>query len=136
MPHRPSPKPPSSSPSPSRPQESQIEVLYNTAVQSFVRRDHVKTQATLARLLESLKKKRIGPCRIWYELDGVQSGDENSEAIANDDWIVKTLKLLISSTASLYTDPPNNTQALPELLVCMLPLSPRKKFYHISNTAV
>ncbi|OXG40378.1 hypothetical protein J010_00074 [Cryptococcus neoformans] len=127
MPHRPSPKPPSSSPSPSRPQESQIEVLYNTAVQSFVRRDHVKTQATLARLLESLKKKRIGPCRIWYELDGVQSGDENSEAIANDDWIVKTLKLLISSTASLYTDPPNNTQALPELLVCMLPPKPPKE---------
>lgn len=121
MPHRPSPKPPSSSPSPSRPQESQIEVLYNTAVQSFVRRDHVKTQATLARLLESLKKKRIGPYRTWYKLDGAKPDNENSEAAANDDWMVKTLKLLISSTASLYADPPNNTTALPELLVSMLP---------------
>ncbi|UOH79093.1 hypothetical protein LQV05_000083 [Cryptococcus neoformans] len=137
MPHRPSPKPPSSSPSPSRPQESQIEVLYNTAVQSFVRRDHVKTQATLARLLESLKNKRIGPSRIWYELGGVQSGDENSEAIANDDWIVKTLKLLISSTASLYTDPPNNTQALPELLVCMLPpKSPKEILSYLQHRCV
>ncbi|KAE8537709.1 hypothetical protein D1P53_005765 [Cryptococcus gattii VGV] len=127
MPHRPTPKPPSPSPSPSRPQESQTEVLYNTAVQSFVRRDHVKTQATLARLLESLKKKRTGPCRIWYELDGARSGDDNSEAAANDDWMVKTLKLLISSTASLYTDPPNSTQALPELLVSMLPPKPPKE---------
>lgn len=121
MPHRPSPKPPSSLPSPSRPQESQIEVLYNTAVQSFVRRDHVKTQATLARLLESLKKKRIGPYRTWYKLDGAKPDNENSEAAANDDWMVKTLKLLISSTASLYADPPNNTTALPEILVSMLP---------------
>lgn len=137
MPHRPTPKPPSPSPSPSRPQESQTEVLYNTAVQSFVRRDHVKTQATLARLLESLKKKRTGPCRLWYELDGARSGDDNSEAAANDDWMVKTLKLLISSTVSLYTDPPNSTQALPELLVSMLPpKSPKETLSYLQHRCV
>ncbi|RXK38923.1 hypothetical protein M231_03768 [Tremella mesenterica] len=46
-----------------RQSDPSIEVLYNTAVQSFVRRDHSKTQATLSRLLSILPP----PKRVWCD---------------------------------------------------------------------
>ncbi|ODO08899.1 hypothetical protein L198_00638 [Cryptococcus wingfieldii CBS 7118] len=111
----------SPSPSPSRPRESPIEVLYNTAVQSFVRRDHLKTQASLSRLLELLRAKRQGPRQVWYQLDQEDEDDEWEEKVANDEWMIKTLKLVISSTVNLYNDPPRKTQSLPQVLVTLLP---------------
>ncbi|WWC61583.1 uncharacterized protein I303_104167 [Kwoniella dejecticola CBS 10117] len=94
--------------SPSRPPESQIEVLYNTAVQSFVRRDHVKTQAVLSRLLAHLKTKRstLRPAAVWYDLD-VEMRDGSDEAEAIEEWMINTVKLSISSLTSLYTEPPS-----------------------------
>ncbi|WVQ77170.1 hypothetical protein IAR50_006853 [Cryptococcus sp. DSM 104548] len=113
--------PPRASPSPSRPQETPIEVLYNTAVQSFVRRDHLKTQASLSRLLELLRAKRPGPHNVWFLLGEEDTQDGWEERIANDEWMIKTLKLVISSTVNLYNDPPRKTQSLPQVLVTLLP---------------
>ncbi|KAK8864165.1 hypothetical protein IAR55_001411 [Kwoniella newhampshirensis] len=121
------PSPPSSS-SPSRPPETQIEVLYNTSVQSFVRRDHVKTQSTLKRLLDLLRAKRVAPKRQWYDLERTGHGDGESDTdidmgvtTSDEDWLIKTLKLLISSSASLYTDPPAKVSGLPAELISLLP---------------
>ncbi|WVQ82277.1 hypothetical protein IAT38_004405 [Cryptococcus sp. DSM 104549] len=139
MSHRSTRQKPSPSPSPSRPPETQVEVLYNTAVQSFVRRDHVKTQATLSRLLDLLGKKRGSPSRVWYELDTHREpkGDDTGIDSTNDDWMVKTLKLLISSTASLFTDPPHKTSALPATLIPLLPpASPKDILSHLQARCV
>ncbi|WVF71759.1 hypothetical protein IAT40_006567 [Kwoniella sp. CBS 6097] len=99
--------------------ETQLEVLYNTAVQSFVRRDHLKTQATLSRLLNTLGRNQGGPSNqrsYWYELEEGEAGgiigeDDNGHGRvreSREEWLIKSLKLLISSTISLYTDPPSN----------------------------
>ncbi|WRT66063.1 uncharacterized protein IL334_003015 [Kwoniella shivajii] len=105
--------------SPSRPPESQIEVLYNTAVQSFVRRDHVKTQAILSRLLDLLRQKAGGQRTLWYELDTIHEIANDQDGY--DDWTIKTLKLSISSFASLYTDPPPTLSTLPDVISNLLP---------------
>ena len=103
--------------SPSRPpSESPIEVAYNTAVQSFVRRDHLRTHgaiSTLLKLLETDVPKLDGS--KWYELkEGENEGYE---------WRIKVLKLVISAYASLYSDPSNNTSDLPEDIKGILPPS-------------
>ena len=103
-----------SSVSPPRPPESPTEVLYNTAVQSFVRRDHLKTHATLSRLLSSLKaQSRKQPRKRWHDLSpSAGSTDQTSAQLSEttegdvEEWLIKTFKLYISSQASLYTDPP------------------------------
>lgn len=100
--------------SPSRPPESPTEVLYNTAVQSFVRRDHVKTHSTLSRLLSNLRTElRLHPRRRWYDLsapttDGSASGSSGGSVEEVEEWLIKTFKLFISAHASLYTDPPGS----------------------------
>lgn len=108
----------SSTSPPSRPPESDIEVLYNTAVQSFVRRDHGKTQASLSRLLkycESLKASK----RRWHDLEGEDSSEEEE----GNEWRIKILKLVISADASLYSDPPANVGTIPPELAQLLPAS-------------
>ncbi|WWC70476.1 uncharacterized protein I206_104427 [Kwoniella pini CBS 10737] len=94
--------------SPLRPPESQIDVLYNTAVQSFVRRDHIKTQAVLSRLLSHLKTKRstLPPSAVWYSPE-FDIGSDTEEAEALDEWVIKAVKLSISSLTSLYIEPPS-----------------------------
>ena len=135
MPHRTVPYPPSASStsphklhsdlSPSRPVVSQLEVLYNTAVQSFVRRDHVRVQATLSRLLALLEKQKKVIQRPWYEVSGPSNGHLNGvEERRDEEWIIKTLKLVISSHTNLYSDPPDDSSALPEDMKKLLPPSP------------
>ncbi|WVW83590.1 hypothetical protein I302_105611 [Kwoniella bestiolae CBS 10118] len=124
-----------------RPPESQIEVLYNTAVQSFVRRDHVKTQAVLSRLLASLETKQDqvqGNEPAWYDLDSdvPAMGDEDGEGQEEiDEWMIKTLKLSISSLTSLYADPPHKTTTLPSEITNLLPpIPPNKLLGHLRTT--
>ncbi|WWD02674.1 hypothetical protein V865_000715 [Kwoniella europaea PYCC6329] len=129
----------STRPDPSTP-ISQIEVLYNTAVQSFVRRDHVKTQAVLSRLLSLLdgQQKQTDTrgkekSTAWYDLDldGVVDGEE-VEQVDVDEWMIKTLKLSISSLTSLYTDPPTKTTTLPKEITNLLPpTTPDKLLDHL-----
>ncbi|KAK6910401.1 hypothetical protein I203_104433 [Kwoniella mangroviensis CBS 8507] len=126
-------------PDPSTP-ISQIEVLYNTAVQSFVRRDHVKTQAVLSRLLSLLDDQQNqnnargkAKSTAWYDLDldGVVDGEE-VEQVDVDEWMIKTLKLSISSPTSLYTDPPTKTTTLPKEITNLLPpTTPDKLLDHL-----
>ncbi|WVQ99123.1 hypothetical protein IAU59_006255 [Kwoniella sp. CBS 9459] len=109
------------SPAKSTAAEAQIELLYNAAVQSFVRRDHLKTQATLSRLLDTLSRdlgaNGDGGESYWYELNedrGLVTTEDGAEHRAEsrgtmEQWLVKSLKLLISSSASLYTDPPSDS---------------------------
>lgn len=129
--------------SPSRPpSESPIEVAYNTAVQSFVRRDHIRTQAaisTLLKLVETIgdgdNSKSSGS--RWYEIkeDGETEGYE---------WKIKVLKLVISAYASLYSDPSNSvnnntntnshTDELPsEIKDILPPASPDRALDHVLN---
>ncbi|WVQ67971.1 uncharacterized protein L199_006176 [Kwoniella botswanensis] len=129
----------SSRPDPSTP-ISQIELLYNTAVQSFVRRDHVKTQAVLSRLLSLLDDQQKqnnargkGKSTAWYDLDldGAVDGEE-MEQVDVDEWMIKTLKLSISSLTSLYTDPPTKTTTLPKQITNLLPpTTPDKLLDHL-----
>ena len=111
----PASRPPSSSPS--RPVEAQFEVLYNTAVQSFVRRDHSNAQASLARLLKLLKTQRRSRNTTWYDLRDCTKEDDV------EGWLIKTLKLFVSSHASLYTDPPSTRTTLSVELRALLPPS-------------
>ena len=143
--------------SPPRAPESATEVLYNTAVQSFVRRDHLKTHASLSRLLSNLKtQSRKHPRKRWHDLsppspplsgaatpgtsgDGVVEGDV-------EEWLIKTFKLYISSHASLYTDPPSlspprgggaASQLLPEEMIDLIPPHPPSRLLaHVVNTAL
>ncbi|WWC89615.1 uncharacterized protein L201_004540 [Kwoniella dendrophila CBS 6074] len=127
-----------------RPPESQIEILYNTAVQSFVRRDHIKTQAILSRLLSLLKQKQNNNRKnlvIWYDsendnTDSNDYGDNEKEDI--DEWIIKTLKLSISSLASLYADPPlptstTNSHLPTEISDLLPPNNPNKLLEHLQR---
>jgi hypothetical protein len=107
----------SSNASPSRPPETALEIAYNTAVQSFVRRDHAKTQASLSRLL-GLANALPRSKNEWYELDVSQDVDTEG-----DEWRIKVLKLVISANASLYADPPANPESLDPDLVLTLPPS-------------
>jgi len=114
--------------SPSRNLDSQLETLYNTAVQSFVRRDHVTTQVTLSRLLKLFKSLQPPSTEPWYDLRH-QAKDGELEG-----WLVKTLKLVISSHASLYTDPPVSIATLPSELRKFLPPSPPEVLLsHLKN---
>jgi hypothetical protein len=119
----------SSTSTPTRPPESDIEILYNTAVQSFVRRDHGKTQAALSRLLKHTKS--LGQTqKRWQDLEaeGTREEDEGEE------WRIKVLKLVISADASLYTDPPANLDSIPPHLAALLPsASPRDMLEHIQS---
>ena len=99
--------------------EPQLEVLYNTGVQSFVRRDHPTTQATLNLLLELLRSHHRRHGVQWYE--PAEAGAGNDEELER--WLIKTLKLVISSHASLYTDPPSIATKLPSDLRLFLPPS-------------
>ncbi len=98
------------------------EVLYNTAVQAFVRRDHVKTQATLARLLAQLKPTTVSSLPPWYDLDTTDRSQlASGGGEAGEELLVKTLKLVISANTSLYTDPPQHTAGLPAEITPLLP---------------
>ena len=152
MPHRnvanPSPSPtrqPLSSPhastdgSPARP--SELEVLYNAAVEAFVRRDHLKTQSTLSRLLQQqLKSQAKRETKAWYDLSPANARTKGhnhgpSSPSKRDEWTTKTLKLLITSHASLYTDPPASNSSLPPELTALLPPSPPDKLLeHVRQT--
>lgn len=99
------------------PAESPIEVAYNTAVQAFVRRDHVKTHAALRTLLELV-------------------GDRPLE---EKEWRIKVLKLVISAHASIYSDPPitgASLDDLPDQLRALLPPAapPSKILEHVYDT--
>ena len=159
----PSPRRPLSSSSgsgsspPPRPPESPTEVLYNTAVQSFVRRDHLKTHAALARLLSTLKgQSRKQARRRWHDLSASTSGGGpvagtstvNGGSTASDsreadneveEWLIKTFKLYISAHASLYSDPPSQSAAgtlSTDLLGLIPPHTPSKVLEHVTNTAL
>lgn len=110
----------SSASSPSRPQETTLEIAYNTAVQSFVRRDHIKTQASISRLLQLLDTLPRGVGR-WYDLENPKEGDAEG-----DEWRIKILKLVISANASLFADPPlaNMDSLDPEIIATLPPHSP------------
>lgn len=114
----------------SPPKLDQYELLYNSAVQSFVRRDHVKTQATLARLLD-LTRALPRTSSPWYDVSSTaapQPGDE---------WMTKTLKLAISANASLYSDPPRAPGALaPDVADRLPPASPRQMLSYILDLCV
>ncbi|KAL7422263.1 hypothetical protein Q5752_002909 [Cryptotrichosporon argae] len=82
----------------SPPPPSAVEVTYNTAVQAFVRRDHARLSASLARLLALVPAlPRAGTS--WADADRAQWED-------GDEWAVKTLKLYVSAAAMMYADPP------------------------------
>ena len=109
-----------------------MEVLYNTAVQAFVRRDHVKTLSTLQLLLKLVDERQTRTHQAWYDLgssinghsDGVNGAAQGESA---EDWTIKILKLVISSYASLYTDPPGITTALSAEVRALLPPTPPSK---------
>lgn len=82
------------SPRHGRDKPDQYEILYNSAVQAFVRRDHAKTQASLDKLLALTRNLPRDP-EPWYNL-----------STGTEEWVTKTLKLAISANASLYSDPP------------------------------
>ncbi|WVR07319.1 hypothetical protein IAU60_004360 [Kwoniella sp. DSM 27419] len=103
----------------SRPPETQVEITYNMAVQSFVRRDHGKVQMILSRLLTLLGQQRGSHPGTWYLFDASDNGEDESV----EEWIVKSLKLVISSTASLYADPPTSTATLTDETASLLPPS-------------
>jgi hypothetical protein len=96
-----------------------INELYNTAVQSFVRRDHVKTQKTLDQLFILQKSHRSRKPRLWYELEDCSSADSELE-----EWIIKSLKLYISSQASMHLDPPKDSVSLNSGSSSLLPSTP------------
>lgn len=109
----------------------QYEVLYNSAVQSFVRRDHVKTQATLARLL-ALTRSLPRDTQPWYDL--TPSTDANAAAHkTSDEWVTKTLKLAMSANASMYSDPPRKNDQMQHLLP---PAPPTAMLEHIRDLCV
>lgn len=119
----------SSTTPPTRPPESDIEILYNTAVQSFVRRDHGKTQAALARLLKHVEGLEVNQ-RAWYDVE-VECSKEEEEGT---EWRIKILKLVISANASLYSDPPSNVGTIPSDLAALLPpSSPDLMLGHIQS---
>lgn len=91
----------------------QYEVLYNAAVQAFVRRDHAKTQSSLEKLL-ALTRKLPRDTTAWYDLTSDRGLDADTQVA--EEWVTKTLKLAISANASLYSDPPKAFQAMPHLL--------------------
>jgi len=112
-----------------RPSYDSLELLYNNAVQSFVRRDHVKTQGTLSRVLSTFKTSQK-PLRAWYDL-----GDGSEEDLKEEEWIIKALKLVISSHASLYSDPPKFTESLDSTIQALLPPSlPSSILGHLLKT--
>lgn len=110
------------SPSPRRPGPDQYEVLYNSAVQAFVRRDHAKTQAVLGKLLGLTRQLPRDPVP-WYDL---------SSAGGSEEWITKTLKLAISADASLYSDPPKHS----DLAHLLPPAPPSAMLEHIKQLCV
>lgn len=115
---------------------SQYEVLYNTAVQSFVRRDHAKAHATLSKLLDLLAKERVQSGSTtqtaWWDLSPSPDTLESSHPVTPlpsstsiDEWTIRSLKLLISSLASLYADPsPSRRSTLPDTISSLLPPTP------------
>ena len=133
-------------------------MLYNTAVQSFVRRDHLKTHAALSRLLSTLKgqsrkqaRRRwhdLGPGSIWGlsaasapSVDGAGStaSDSREPDIEVEEWLIKTFKLYISAHASLYTDPPSSSSAnalSPDLIGLIPPNPPSRVLEQVANTAL
>lgn len=121
---------------------SQYEVMYNTAVQAFVRRDHGKAQETLGKLLDMLSKERaqiktgtltLTPQSPWWDLAvspaTAQPASGTTPTTALDEWTIRALKLLISSLASLYSDPSplsssSRLTALPEAISALLSPTP------------
>jgi len=113
----------------------QYDVLYNAAVQSFVRRDHVKTQATLSKLLDLTQKLPKDPAP-WYDLSSTTSstaGGADYGGLTASEWVIKTLKLAISANASMYSDPPKNFAQMPHLLP---PAPPTAMLQHIQAVCV
>ena len=110
--------------------DTQYETLYNTAIQSFVRRDHSTTQITLQSLLKLIQSQPLSSRRNpWYDLAGKHYTDEGMEG-----WMIKTLKLVISSHVSLYSDPPANNTTVPSDLRPLLPPTPPDKLLtHIQD---
>jgi hypothetical protein len=113
--------------------ESAVEVLYNTAVQSFVRRDHLKTFATLSRLLSTLSSST--PRSLWYTT--LRDDDQTREEVENSAWLIKTLKLYISAHASIYAEPPSDrSQLSPELQRLLPPTPPGELLQSVIETCV
>lgn len=103
--------------SPTRSTASQLEVTYNTAVQSFVRRDHPRTHSALSRLLKLLDDEPA-PTVPWFEYDGPVLAAAEKQA---EEWRNKILKLLISAFVSLYSDPPAQFDGLDSSTRTLLP---------------
>jgi hypothetical protein len=111
----------------------QYDSLYNAAVQSFVRRDHVKTQATLNKLLNLTEKLPKGSAP-WYDLSSpVDAGGADYGGLTASEWVTKTLKLAISANASMYSDPPKNFAQMPHILP---PAPPTAMLDHIQAVCV
>lgn len=110
---------------------NEVEILYNSAVQCFVRRDHIGTQTHLKKLLPLLEPRQTK--QIWYEPpQKVVNGHARSHT--SDEWMIKILKLVISSYASLYSDPPSDPSSLSlDLQPLLPPSSPDLILKHIFN---
>lgn len=104
---------------PAKAPESPLEIAYNSAVQSFVRRDHVGTQASLGRLLRLTEELPHVKCK-WYQPAHSAKGEVEEGQI----WRFRVLKLLISANASLYSDPPHRVEGLPPHVARCLPPAP------------
>jgi hypothetical protein len=100
-----------------------------------VRRDHVKTQATLAKLLDLTSKLPRDPAP-WYDLSRARApGGADYGGLTAADWMTKTLKLAISANASMYSDPPKNV-ASGHLAHLLPPAPPTAMLQHVRDVCV
>ena len=110
-----------------------FEAEYWTAVQSFIKRDHITTHSTLSSLLSTLETELSNTTRRpWHQFDTRWNG----KGVDWADWLVKVLKLYISAHASLFayhTDP----NSLPlKLRQFVPPNSPKSILKHVHDTCV
>ena len=105
-----------------------METLYNTAVEAFVRRDHIKAHRALSELLHALEQSsRLQTRHPWYDFDTTPGGGQTW-----DEWYIKSLKLYIGAHASLYADYPldptdsrsSSSSKLPKEMQDFVPPSP------------
>lgn len=105
-------------------------------MQAFVRRDHIKSISTLHKLLDSLSTQP-GPSSNWYDL---HSNPVIGQEKDTEGWREKVLKLYISSTVSLYSDPKatsiaSNAEGLGEDIPRLLPpAAPDVLLSHLQRT--
>ncbi len=102
--------------------QGQFEETYQAAVQSFVRRDHGRTQPHLQRLLHQCEPSlHHAASTIWYDLS---QNEISARPTEDEERIIKTLKLVISSYTSLYSDPPSDRSHFTPTVRALLPPSP------------